>query len=119
VLRGLAAGDRVVTAGAFLLDAETRLNPSLAASYFGAGRTSGAAPTPPAQPASEGEELSAADKALVARQKVCPVTNQPLDSMGGPVKVVVNGRTVFVCCEGCEPALRKNPEKYLAKLPRD
>jgi hypothetical protein len=37
VLRGLEPGEQVVTAGAFLLDAETRLNPSLAASYFGAG----------------------------------------------------------------------------------
>jgi hypothetical protein len=36
VLKGLAAGDRVVTQGAFLLDAETRLNPAAAAAYFGA-----------------------------------------------------------------------------------
>ncbi|HVR84195.1 MAG TPA: efflux RND transporter periplasmic adaptor subunit [Planctomycetota bacterium] len=36
VLRGLAAGDRVVTAGAFLLDAETRLNPAAGVLYFGA-----------------------------------------------------------------------------------
>jgi hypothetical protein len=36
-LKGLAAGDRVVTNGAFLLDAETRLNPAAAAAYFGAG----------------------------------------------------------------------------------
>jgi Cu(I)/Ag(I) efflux system membrane fusion protein len=119
VLRGVAAGDRVVTAGAFLLDAETRLNPSLAASYFGAGRGSSSAPAAPAPATSEGEELSAADKLMAGRQKVCPVTGEPLDSMGGPVKVVVNGRTVFICCAGCEPALRKNPEKYLAKLPRD
>ncbi|MFO0848557.1 MAG: hypothetical protein U0871_08380 [Gemmataceae bacterium] len=34
---GLDFGQRVVTAGAVLLDAETRLNPALAASYFGAG----------------------------------------------------------------------------------
>jgi hypothetical protein len=38
VVRGLEAGQRVAFAGAFLLDAETRLNPSLAAGYFGAGR---------------------------------------------------------------------------------
>ena len=37
VLKGLAAGDRVVTAGSFLLDAETRLNPAAGAAYFGAG----------------------------------------------------------------------------------
>jgi hypothetical protein len=36
VLEGLAAGDRVVTAGAFLLDAEARLNPAAGAQYFGA-----------------------------------------------------------------------------------
>lgn len=38
VVSGLAPGDRVAAAGAFLIDAETRLNPSLAAGYFGAGR---------------------------------------------------------------------------------
>ncbi len=38
-LKGLAAGDRVVTQGAFLLDAETRLNPAAAAAYFGAAGT--------------------------------------------------------------------------------
>ena len=36
VTKGLASGDRVVTQGAFLLDAETRLNPAAAAAYFGA-----------------------------------------------------------------------------------
>jgi len=36
VTKGLAAGDRVVMQGAFLLDAETRLNPAAAAAYFGA-----------------------------------------------------------------------------------
>jgi membrane fusion protein, copper/silver efflux system len=38
VVRGLEPGQRVAIAGAFLLDAETRLNPGLAAGYFGAGR---------------------------------------------------------------------------------
>lgn len=36
VLSGISAGDRVATAGAFLVDAENRLNPSAAAQYFGA-----------------------------------------------------------------------------------
>ena len=47
---------------------------------------------------------------------ICPVTGQPLGSMGPPFKVVVQGQTVFLCCDGCEAALRKSPEKYLAKL---
>ena len=40
VVRGLRAGQRVATAGAFLIDAETRLNPAAAATYFGAARQS-------------------------------------------------------------------------------
>jgi RND family efflux transporter MFP subunit len=41
LIKGLAAGDRVVTAGAFLLDAETRLNPAAGVIYFGASGQSG------------------------------------------------------------------------------
>ncbi|MDM7915302.1 MAG: efflux RND transporter periplasmic adaptor subunit [Candidatus Eisenbacteria bacterium] len=39
VLEGLRAGDRVVTAGAFLVDAESRLNPAAGSAYFGASGT--------------------------------------------------------------------------------
>ncbi len=39
VLKGLSPGDRVVTQGAFLVDAELRLNPGAAGSYFGASGT--------------------------------------------------------------------------------
>jgi Cu(I)/Ag(I) efflux system membrane fusion protein len=51
VLGGLSPGDKVAAAGAFLLDAETRLNPAAASSYFGAsgGREGEAATDPPAE----------------------------------------------------------------------
>lgn len=39
VIRGVDAGARVATAGAFLVDAETRINPAAAGSYFGAAGT--------------------------------------------------------------------------------
>ena len=41
VLSGLTAGQRVVSAGAFLLDAETRLSAQAATAYFGATSSSG------------------------------------------------------------------------------
>jgi YHS domain-containing protein len=117
VLGGLKPGQSVVTAGSFLLDAETRLNPAAAASYFGAAsRGSGLSATPLAPAAPSG--LSPEDQQLVKRQKVCPVTDQPLGSMGTPFRVIVAGRTIFVCCQSCAPALRKNPAKYLTKLPK-
>jgi hypothetical protein len=113
VISGLEPGQRVVTTGAVLLDAESRLNPGVAAGYFGAGsRVS--VPTAPPPPAAPGS-LSPEDRLLAERQKICPVTKKPLDSMGGPVRVVVNGRVVFLCCDGCEDSLRDQPEKYLPK----
>lgn len=39
VLSGLEPGDKIATAGAFLVDAENRLNPAVTATYFGASGT--------------------------------------------------------------------------------
>jgi Cu(I)/Ag(I) efflux system membrane fusion protein len=36
VLKGLKSGDKIAAAGGFLIDAETRLNPAAASTYFGA-----------------------------------------------------------------------------------
>src|SRR5205085_434526 len=122
VIQGLEAGQRVATAGAFLIDAETRLNSNVAASYFGAARTPsidtdrrGSEPAKsPSDDSSEVhrspsltglESLSTADRALAIEQKLCPVTGKPLGSMGTPPRVVVAGKTVFLCCKGCESAL--------------
>ena len=113
VQSGLNVGQQVVGAGSVLLDAQTRLDPSVAAGYFGTGPR-GAMPQPKA-PAAPGT-LSPEDRLLVEKQKVCPVTDAPLGSMGEPVRVVVNGRPVFICCPGCREPLLKSPAKYLPKL---
>jgi hypothetical protein len=56
------------------------------------------------------------DKELIEKQKTCPVSGQPLGSISKPVKVVVKGRTVFLCCAGCKKKLLADPDKYLKKL---
>lgn len=125
VLSGLRPGQRVASSGAFLIDAESRLNPSLAAGYFGANQsaltsTSATLPIAPVRAAakrSEIPELSPEDQKIVDQQKICPVTELSLDSMGGPVPVMIGDRKVFICCAGCEARLRKEPQKYLAKIP--
>jgi hypothetical protein len=118
--------------GAFLIDAEARLSPDLAAAYFGAARTaapadangsgSAAAAQRPVTKRSKkagAVKISAADQELIKKQKVCPVTNADLDSMGGPVAVEVAGQRVFICCKGCEKALKADPQKYLAKIKKE
>jgi YHS domain-containing protein len=61
-------------------------------------------------------ELSVEDRALAAKQHVCPVSGELLGAMGKPFKTTVKGKTVFLCCEGCEHDLKENPDKYLTKL---
>jgi Cu(I)/Ag(I) efflux system membrane fusion protein len=60
--------------------------------------------------------LSEADRALAVAQRVCPVSGELLGSMGKPFKVTVKGRTFFLCCDGCQEELNKDPDKFLAKL---
>ena len=61
---------------------------------------------------SEGE----GSPAVAAAGEVCPVTGDPLGSMGPPVPVTVGGETAYVCCEGCvEPQRRKMTAALAAK----
>ncbi|MGD0655692.1 MAG: efflux RND transporter periplasmic adaptor subunit [Thermoguttaceae bacterium] len=75
VLKGLKPGEKVAAAGAFLIDAETRLNPS-AGTYFGAsgGPTSSAARDviPQTQPASNTQKPTDAAKTSAMKQTPPP-----------------------------------------------
>lgn len=46
-----------------------------------------------------------ADAAAIRAQGTCPVMNQPLGAHGRPIKVIIDGRVTFVCCEGCVDTL--------------
>lgn len=46
-------------------------------------------------------------------QKTCPVTGQPLGSMGAPVPVTWNGETIYLCCEGCVAKFQTSPGVYI------
>ncbi len=47
------------------------------------------------------EKQKRTDAAMVAAQKICPVTGLDLDAMGGPVKAKSADGTVFLCCKSC------------------
>ncbi len=61
-------------------------------------------------------ELSPADRAAAEKQQMCPVTDEPLGSMGKPYKITHEGTDVFFCCEMCKDSFTDDPGKYLAKL---
>jgi Cu(I)/Ag(I) efflux system membrane fusion protein len=60
--------------------------------------------------------LTPEDRKLAEAQRVCPVTDKLLGTMGTPVKRTVLGQTVFVCCEGCDDAVQEKPEATLKKV---
>jgi len=59
-------------------------------------------------------KLSPEDAASALKQHFCPVSGDMLGAMGPPIKVDVEGQTVWLCCEGCRDPLLKNPSEYLA-----
>jgi hypothetical protein len=63
--------------------------------------------------------LSPADRAAAEAQQFCAVmAKSPLGSMGTPVKVMIDGQPVFLCCEGCRDEALANPKETLAKIKR-
>jgi Cu(I)/Ag(I) efflux system membrane fusion protein len=129
VLGSLGPGDRVVTKGSFLVDAETRLNPAAGSIYYGGAGGGKAEHTSVTTAATSGTDDEAAeiqanrakltphDRDLVEAQQFCPILKQNrLGSMGKPIRIAVNGQPVFLCCPLCIHKARANPEKTLATV---
>src|SRR5262249_24116365 len=85
--------------------------------------TTGCSPTPTG--GRGGEEhlranlalLGEADRELAAVQRWCPVANENrLGETGVPVKVTLQGQTVFLCCKACVREAQKNPPRVLANI---
>src|SRR5262249_39359089 len=62
------------------------------------------------------DRLNPEDRAAAEAQGFCAVQeNNPLGSMGKPVKVMLKGEPVFLCCPGCREKAEKNPERTLTR----
>jgi len=125
ILSGLGEEDRIVTAGSFLIDAETRLNPAAGSIYIGGSGSGkvGAVAVRPTTPDDEAEKvaaamakLSPADRKLAQNQRYCPIRHEPLGTMGIPVRITLDGKPAFVCCKACVAEAQANPEKTLEQV---
>ena len=88
-----------------------------AAKPSGAGASQKAAATMlTAEQRSKIGRLPSADQRLALEQKLCPVTELPLGSMGVPIRQMVGKTPVFLCCQSCEPKVNAEPQKLLDKL---
>ena len=66
--------------------------------------------------AAERNKLSPEDRKLVDAQEWCVIESGRLGEMGTPIKLMVKGEPVFICCKGCQKQAEANPEKTLAKV---
>ncbi|WP_372807910.1 efflux RND transporter periplasmic adaptor subunit, partial [Pontiella sp.] len=91
---GLEEGERVVTRGAFKLDAEMQIQ---------------AKPSMMSMPSERHADHPAEKKP----QTLCPV-------MGGAIDKAIftdhNGMRIYFCCPGCDTEFKADPEKYLKQM---
>jgi hypothetical protein len=61
-------------------------------------------------------KLTPENRKLAEAQRTCPIQEEPLGSMGIPIKVdLESNQFVFVCCKGCIPKVKKDPDAALEK----
>jgi hypothetical protein len=109
----------------------TCLAGAFAVLLVGCGGSSAVPSTPPQKPTRDAKpkddeskkvadalaKLPPEDRKLAEEQKFCPESGHLLGSMDTPIKVnLKNGKTVFVCCDGCVADAEKDPEGILKKI---
>jgi uncharacterized protein (TIGR03000 family) len=65
-------------------------------------------------------KLSLEDRKLAESQKLCAVQEQVrLGAVGSPVKVMIKGQPVFLCCDACLTRAQNNPEQTLEQVKKN
>jgi len=114
IREGLSVGELVAVRGNFLIDSQMQLSgqPSL----IDPQRVVSGVSSEQSKKIDEAlGQLSATDRVLAERQRVCPVAGMRLGSMGVPIRVEVGDQSVFICCEGCRDRLLGEPGRYLRR----
>jgi len=113
---GITEGEQVATRGNFLIDSQMQLagNPSLIDPTRAEPKQEDQSLTP--EMLAVLDKLPPEDRKLAIEQQICPVRNLRLGSMGVPPRMTAGGKTVFLCCPGCEGQFTAAPDKYLAVL---
>ena len=62
-------------------------------------------------------KLPMEERMAAEAQKYCAIkTDSLLGSMGAPIKLTIEGKPVYLCCDGCTAKAKANPTATLAKV---
>ena len=62
-------------------------------------------------------KLPPENRKLAEQQKWCVIEDDNrLGEMGPPIKLLIKGQPVFICCKGCRKQAEADPDKTLAKV---
>ena len=67
-------------------------------------------------------EAKSDDAAVIAAQKPsypltkCPVSGEPLGSMGDPIDFVVDGHLIRLCCAGCKKGVAAKKDEIVSRI---
>jgi YHS domain-containing protein len=99
VKRGLAEGDRVVTAGNFLIDSESRMKPAVL-------RTVNEKRENAAQASTEAQEAG------ITHDPVCGMSLDREKALAGGQTETYRGQTFVFCSDKCHKKFLQDPAKY-------
>lgn len=116
IVAGFDEGDRVVTRGGFLVDSQFQITGKTSLLY---PKDDSAAATPDGFTAKEWgniKKLPKEEQERALAQKICPNCGMNLGALGMPPKLEVAGRTIYLCCNGCGNAVKKDPQAAFDKI---
>jgi YHS domain-containing protein len=106
IVEGLSEGERVVSAGTFLVDSESRLK-----SVQSAPKEQ---PQPKLPPKSS---MGTAVSANTVKDAACGMTIDPAKAIAEGHSITRDGVTYYFCSDRCKRKFSEKPERYIAANP--
>ena len=111
IVKGLAAGERVVVSGTFLVDSESRLRATSAGVAGKPEDVESGRNTKVMNAAMPGMPMPSDAKAVDPK---CGMEVDPAKSVAAGLTVSHKGKTYYFCSKSCKEEFAANPEKFLA-----
>jgi Cu(I)/Ag(I) efflux system membrane fusion protein len=114
ILHGIHAGDRVVSAGTFLVDSESKLEASASESSGTTPMTKPGDATPDKAKQMMLEVKHTKASSAMVNDPRCGMEVVPSKAVAAEHTLTYRGKTYYFCSRDCLDEFKKNPEKYVS-----